>query len=77
VEDGVAYIRSFEQIEIHPRCMHIQEEARLYSYKVDRLTHDVLPEIVDKHNHCWDAVRYGLEPLIMARTSLGVWMRLE
>jgi hypothetical protein len=23
-----------------------------------------LAEIVDKHNHCWDAIRYGLGPLI-------------
>lgn len=77
VEDGVAYLRSFEQIVIHPCCRHIQEEARLYSFKVDRLTHDVLPDIVDKHNHCWDAVRYALGPLICASSGgLGVWSRL-
>jgi len=39
----------------------------LYSYKVDRLSGDVLPDIVDKHNHCIDAVRYALAPLIRAR----------
>lgn len=76
IEDGVAYLRSFEQIVIHPRCPHAQEEARLYSYKVDRLTHDVLPDIVDRHNHCWDAIRYALQPLIMNTSSLGVWSRL-
>jgi phage terminase large subunit len=38
----------------------------LYSYKTDRLTGDVLPIIVDKHNHCIDALRYSLEPLIKA-----------
>jgi hypothetical protein len=26
-------------------------EARLYSYKIDRLTGDVLPEFVDRSNH--------------------------
>jgi phage terminase large subunit len=76
VEDGIMWLRSREQIVIHPRCRHAQEEARLYSYKVDRLTGDVLPEPVDKHNHVWDAVRYGLEPMIMASTNLGVWSRL-
>lgn len=64
VEDGIAFLRQFEEIVIHPRCEHTIQEARLYSYKVDRLTGDVLPDVVDKHNHCWDAARYGLEPLI-------------
>jgi len=76
VEDGIAWLRSRETIVIHPRCRHAIEEARLYSYKVDRLTNDVLPEVVDRHNHVWDAIRYALEPLIIAGTSLGVWSRL-
>jgi phage terminase large subunit len=64
VEDGVAFLRSFEQIVIHTRCVHSAQEARLWSYKTDRLTGDVLPELVDAHNHAWDAVRYALEPII-------------
>jgi phage terminase large subunit len=67
VEDGVTFLRSFEAIKIHPRCEHTLEEARLYSYKVDRLTGDVLPEVVDRHNHCMDALRYALAPLIQGR----------
>jgi phage terminase large subunit len=67
VEDGVAHLRQYEKIVIHPRCEHTLEESRLYSFKTDRLTGDVLPDILDKHNHCWDAVRYGLSPLIQAR----------
>jgi phage terminase large subunit len=70
VEDGIAFIRQFEQIIIHPRCKHTAEEARLYSYKQDNLSGDVLPDIVDKHNHIWDAVRYALAPLIK-RTGFG------
>lgn len=69
VEDGIAYLRSFEEIVIHTRCKHAAEEATLYSYKVDRLTGDVLPAIVDKHNHIWDAVRYALGPLIQKKPS--------
>jgi len=76
VEDGIAWLKSFEQIVIHPRCEHQQEEARLYSYKVDRLTGDVLAEVVDKHNHCWDAARYACQPLITAGSALSVWARL-
>ena len=64
VEDGIQYLRGFERIVIHPRCKHMAEEARLYSYKTDRLTGDDLPVVIDRHNHCWDAVRYGLEPMI-------------
>lgn len=64
VEDGVAHIRSYERVVIHSRCTRTAEEFRLYSYKVDRLTSDVLPDLVDKNNHTIDALRYALEPLI-------------
>jgi phage terminase large subunit len=64
VEDGISYLRSFDQIVIHERCVHMREEARLYSYKVDKTTKEVLPTIVDKWNHCWDAVRYALDGYI-------------
>ena len=67
MEDGIALIRSFEKIVIHPRCKNMIQEARLYSYKTDSLTGDVLPDIIDRHNHCWDAARYGLLPLIRRR----------
>ena len=66
VEDGVEHLRSYERIVIHPRCPRAAEEARLWSYKTDRLTGDVLPALADKHDHCWDAVRYALEPIIRA-----------
>jgi phage terminase large subunit len=78
VEDGIAFLRQFEQIVIHPRCRHTIEEARLYSYKVDRLSGDVLADVVDKHNHCWDAIRYALQPLIRnANTGFLAFMGEE
>lgn len=67
VEDGVAHLRSYSEIVIHPRCAETIRESRLWSYKTDRLTGDVLPVLVDAHNHYWDAVRYALEPLIRQR----------
>jgi phage terminase large subunit len=67
VEDGVAFIRSFECVVIHTRCVHTAEEARLYSYKIDRLTKLPTNDIEDKHNHIWDAVRYALEPVSKQR----------
>lgn len=69
VEDGIAHIRQFERIVIHPRCVHAVEEFRLYSYKVDKLTGDVLPEVLSGHDHIVDALRYALQPLIRAGNS--------
>lgn len=67
VEDGIAFIRSFDEVVIHTRCKNTADEFRLYSYKVDRATKDILPIIVDKNNHYCDALRYGLEPRMKAR----------
>jgi phage terminase large subunit len=64
VEDGIAYLRSFKRVVIHTRCTATQSEARLYSYKVDRLTGDITTKIVDAHNHYWDAIRYAVGPMI-------------
>lgn len=64
VEDGIAVLRSFEKIIIHERCKRTLDEATLYKYKEDRLTGDILPDIVDKNNHCMDALRYALAPFI-------------
>lgn len=70
VEDGISWIRGLKKIIIHPRCKHTIEEAKLYSYKTDRLTGDVLPELVDEHNHCWDSIRYAISPLIKPANRL-------
>lgn len=71
VEDGIAYMRQYERIVIHPRCKRVKEEFRLYSYKVDEKTNEVLPKVVDKHNHCIDGIRYSLAPMIRQRRNLG------
>jgi phage terminase large subunit len=68
VEDGIAYLRGFEQIVIHPRCVHTVEEAHRWRYKTDKLTGDVLPVLMPGNEHCWDAIRYAHEPLIGGRT---------
>lgn len=76
VEDGIAHLKGFRKIIIHPRCIHVAQEARLYSYKVDKKSNSILPKIVDKHNHTWDAIRYGLDGYIQSRGGLGVWEKL-
>lgn len=72
VEDGVTHLRGFKQIIIHPRCKETAKEARLYSYKTDRITGEVLHVIEDKNNHCWDAVRYGLDGYITQKSNAGL-----
>jgi len=64
VADGIAQLRGFERIVVHPRCKHTLEESRLWQYKVDRLSGDVLPDLKDGNEHCWDAVRYAIEPML-------------
>lgn len=77
VEDGVAHLRQYDEIIINPACKHAVEEARLWCYKVDRLTGEVLPELVDANNHIWDAVRYALQPLIKAGPGIiGYYERI-
>lgn len=67
VEDGIAHLRSYDEIVVHPRCRNFIQECRLYSYKVDKLTNEVKPDLVDKHNHGMDAARYALNPMIQKR----------
>jgi phage terminase large subunit len=76
VEDGITYIRTFDQIVIHPRCKPVIHEALNYKYKVDRLSGDILPIVVDKDNHYWDATRYALGPMIKASkgSDLSRWL---
>lgn len=72
VEDGIAHLRSYREIVIHPRCTGTLKEVRLYSYKTDRLSGDVLTTIVDANNHLLDAVRYALGPMIR-RQGVGIF----
>ena len=68
VEDGIQFMRSFREIVIHPRCKDTIQEFKLYSYKVDRLSDEIKSDIVDAHNHCIDAIRYALAPMIKNKT---------
>lgn len=64
VEDGITHLRSFEEIVIHPDCVHTIEESRLYRYKRDKLTDQVTTKIIDANNHMIDAIRYAVEPIM-------------
>ncbi len=72
VEDGISFIKSFKKIYIHPRCKEVINEFRSYSYKIDRLSGDVLPDVVDAFNHGIDALRYSLEPVMKNRRPFNI-----
>lgn len=72
VEDGIAHLRGYREIVIHPECRQTIREARLYSYQVDRHTGEIRPNVVDANNHYIDAIRYALAPIIKSR---GAGMR--
>ena len=70
IEDGIEFIRSFEAIIIHERCVETAREFRLYSYKTDPHSGNISPQILDENNHYIDALRYALEPLIKSKTTI-------
>ena len=82
VKDGIAHLRSYHEIIISPECPKTAWEAHAYRYKVDPKVVDaqgqplVLPIVVDKHNHCWDGTRYGLDGEIQRSGAIGMWERL-
>lgn len=82
VEDGIAHLKAFKRIVVHPRCINIAREFRLYSYKVDPRQLDaegkpvILPVLVDRHNHGIDALRYAFDGYIQSRGTDRIWERL-
>ena len=74
VEDGVEHIKSYDEVVIHSRCTKVQEEFRRYGYKVDRLSGDILPVIVDDWNHYIDAIRYALEPVMKRKNNGAIFL---
>lgn len=87
VEDRVAHLKGFRRIVIHERCIQTAQEFRLYSYKVDPnvLVPDpktgtvrpaILPILLDKNNHCIDALGYSRDGYIQRRGGDGVWTKL-
>jgi phage terminase large subunit len=70
VEDGIAFLRSFDKIVIHPRCKHSIYDFRHMAWKIDKQTGDVLPVLVGKNDHSPEAIRYALCKLVTRRASI-------
>lgn len=60
IQEGVEFIKNYD-VFIHPRCKHTLDEFTRYSYKQNPTTGDIMPMLVDDHNHIIDPLRYGLE----------------
>lgn len=72
-EDGIDHLRTYKNIVIHPHCELAIQEAKLWSWKKDRLTGDILRVTTGKFDNTWAAARYGLEPII----KFGIKNRVE
>ena len=76
IEDGIEFLKSFDEIVVHERCKHVRDELRLYQYKLDRLTGEPTTQIEDKHNHTLDAERYALENVQRQKATRRVYMNV-
>ncbi len=72
IEDGIKHMLSYKEIIIHPECKETIKNFRLYSYKEDKRTGNILPDLVDANNDYIDAIRYALSKLIRKKQSLQV-----
>lgn len=68
VKSGILFLQGYE-IVIDPDCEHMRDEARLYSWQIDRLTKKRLSQPVDANNHGWDSIRYGVEDIMLGMDS--------
>ena len=73
IQAGIDYLRSFDEIVIHDRCKETIKEAKNWKWKTDPRSGDVVPILIDKHNHIMDALRYSHVEAIKrsCKTSFG------
>lgn len=76
VADGITFLKSFRKIHIHYSCTEVIKEFNNYSWKVDRLTGNILPIPVDNHNHYIDSIRYAISEVIKSSGDMSIWAKL-
>jgi phage terminase large subunit len=72
IEDGLAFLKTFERIVVSPKCRYMLDELRSYSCKVDKLTGKPTVEPEDRNNHLIDSLRYALADLIKQAGTPGI-----
>jgi phage terminase large subunit len=63
---GVSYLRDFEEIVIHERCVETIKEAKNWKWKIDDKSGDIMPEFTKGNDHLMDALRYSHWKMILA-----------
>ena len=70
LEDGIQFLRGFEEIIIHPRCRGAIDNLSNYKWKQDRITNEILPIPAAGSDHVPDSLRYALEPYIKQKVTI-------
>lgn len=60
IKDGINFLQD-RKIIVHPKCKYSKSELNMHSFKV--VNGKVTNEIVDKHNHVIDSIRYAFETI--------------
>lgn len=63
---GINLVKSYN-IHINQKSVNLQREQRSYKWKVDT-NGDATNKPLDKNNHLWDAIRYGLSMIQKQKT---------
>ena len=74
VEDGIQFLRGFEEIIIHPKCRGAIDNFSNYRWKQDKITREILPIPADGSDHWPDTARYALEQYVKAREPGIRWV---
>lgn len=72
INEGIEWLQSYD-IVIDPACKNAAYEFTTYSFKVDKLTGQVMPILEDKRNHTIDSARYATEGLRKGGKRLEAW----
>ncbi len=75
VIDGINVIKSLDAINIHPRCVHLIEEMRLYRWKKERGF--IVPKIIKENDHGVDALRYACQDFIKHKIKSQLFIDSE
>lgn len=70
VEDGIQFLRSFEEVVVHTRCPKTYEDLNNWKWKVDRINGEILPIPAEGHDHAPDAIRYALESWMQKKVTI-------
>ncbi len=60
IKEGISFLQD-RPVIVHSRCENTFREFTNLRWKRHNLTKTLIDEIVDRDNHCVDAVRYSLE----------------